>query len=309
MRLFLILLIALCGSLHAREVVVTSEGASQAAVARLQAQIEPAFEHIYAKTSLHDDEPVHLLIVGGSSRFMRIAQADGVTMDAESVLGYAMPSRRRVVLNLSGIAERGLEPIGVLRHELAHLVMGSQLRVQRPLWFEEGVCQYVESVAINALRESAGVPSMATFDSLDSLSAGLRHDGLAGAAYAESRETVRLLVSRHGEDAFFRLMGLLQRGDVSFEAAFEHALGETIPAFEAVWLEDQKSRRASRAAMYVGGMFGLILLGLAGAVLPLVWLLRRRRGKSQVDIWEEQEKYFPSDPSWSYAEDDESWRG
>jgi hypothetical protein len=56
-----------------------------------------------------------------------------------------------------------------------------------------------------------------------------------------------------------------------------------------------------------------VLLGLTGAMLPLIWLLRRRRGKSQVEIWEDQEKHYPSDPSWSYTDDSlsdvESWEG
>ena len=28
------------------------------------------------------------------------------------------------------------------------------------------------------------------------------------------------------------------------------------------------------------------------------------RGKSQVDHWEETEKLYPSDPSWSYTDDE-----
>ncbi len=306
MRFFLVaLVLAVCAALPAREISVSSEGANQATVARLQSQIEPAFDSIHGKTGVADDAPVSLHVVGGADAFARIARADGVGMNAESVLGYAMPSRRRVVLNLSGITERGLDPIGVLRHELAHLVMGSQLRVVRPLWFEEGVAQYIEGVALNELREAAGSPSLATFGSLEDLSNALREETRSGPAYAESREVIRLIVARHGEQEFIALMNALERGDGPFEAAFETSTGETLQAFEAAWLEDQEGRAGSRFARFFGGMFWWVVLGLTGLLLPLVWLLRKRRGKSQVDMWEEQEKHFPSDPSWAYADPDD----
>ncbi|MBK8207665.1 MAG: hypothetical protein IPK87_12890 [Planctomycetes bacterium] len=306
LRYFLIaLVLTACAALPAREIAVSSEGTSQATVARLQSQIEPAFDSIHGKTGVADDGPVFLHVVGGADSFARIAKADGVSLNAESVLGYAMPSRRRVVLNLSGIAERSLDPIGVLRHELAHLVMGSQLQVERPLWFEEGVAQYIEGVALNELREAAGSPSLATFESLDDLSSALREETRSGPAYAESREVIRLIVARHGEQEFMALMRALEKGNGPFEAAFEKATGETLQVFEAAWIEDQEGRAGSRLARFFGGMFWWVVLGLTALLLPLVWLLRKRRGKSQVEMWEEQEKHFPSDPAWAYADPDD----
>jgi hypothetical protein len=302
MRYLLIILFIIGPALFGREIRVTSEGAGQATIARLQAQAEPAFEHIYNKIGVADEDPLFLQVVGTAAAFEQIARTDGVGMDAESVLGYAIPSRRRVVLNLSAITERGLDAIGVLRHELAHLVLGSQLRIERPLWFEEGVAQYVESVALNELREAAGTPSLASFDSLADLSAGLRQEGRAGAAYSESREVIRLIVARHGDEAFKRLMKALERGEGPFETAFA-AHCETLAGFEAAWLEDQSSRNQSKVARFFGGIFWWVLLGLTGAMLPLIWLLRRRRGKSQVELWEDQEKHYPSDPSWSYTDE------
>lgn len=311
----LILLVALCTALPAREVRVTGEGAGQATLAKLQSQIEPGFDAIYNKTGIADDDAVHLHVISGSEAFARAAQADGVSMNAESVLGYAMPARRRIVLNLSGITERGLEPVGVLRHELAHLVMGSQLRVERPLWFEEGIAQYVEGVALNELREG-GSPTLGTFSNLADLEVALRDDNRAGAAYMESREVIRLIVARHSEQEFFALMKRLERGEGPFEHAFEQATGENLQAFEGAWIEDQNDRAGSRLARFVGGMFWWFVLGIGALAVPLIWLLRKKRGQSQVERWEEQEKYFPSDPEWSYADeprdftppDPDAWR-
>jgi hypothetical protein len=294
----------MCASLPARDVRVTHHGASQATLAQLQSEIEPAFDHIYNMTGVADDDAVYLHVIAGAGTFESTARADGVGMHAESVLGYAQPGRRRIVLNMSAIAERGLSPIGVLRHELAHLVMGSQLVVQRPLWFEEGVAQYVESVALNELREAAS-PTMASFSSLEDLSAGLRQEGRSGAAYMECRELIRLIVKLHGEKAFKSLMDALEAGNGPFETAFEKHCGP-LPEFEAAWLEDQEARAGSRLARFFGATFWVTVFAVTAMIIPLAWWLRRRRGKSQVEHWEETEKYFPSDPSWSYAtgEDD-----
>ena len=178
-RFLVILVLLFASALHARDVDVQNVVAAESDVARLQAQVEPAFSHVKSKTGIDDQLDLQLVVVGGSRSFAELAARDGVGMNAESVLGYAMPGRRRIVLNLSGIRERQLEPIGVLRHEIAHLVMGSALRTVRPLWFEEGVAQYVESVVLNELRESAGMNPWVDFEDLADLNQALREEARA----------------------------------------------------------------------------------------------------------------------------------
>jgi hypothetical protein len=295
---------ALAVPLAAREVRVESLGASTASVARLQAQIEPAFRHIETRTGLRDTEDVHLVVAGTSRQFERLAATHGVAQFGENVLGYAIPSRRQVVINLSTIQERQLEPIAVLRHELAHLAMGSLLRVDRPLWFEEGVCQYVESMALNELREAAGSQALfVSFDSLDDLSLALREPARAGGAYLESREVLRLLVQRHGEDRFLHLMRLLREGESPFEQAFAAATGETLEAFEAAWHEDYAARSSRRWSLFLGPYWIMIVFAITGLGVIGALALRRSRGRSQLEVWEEEEELYPSDPSWSYTED------
>lgn len=302
---YLILVLFLFGAaLHARSVDVQNVNASESDVARLQSQVDAGFSHVKSKTGIDDQLDLQLVIVGGSRSFTELAARDGVGMDAENVLGYAMPGRRRIVLNLSGIRDRQLEPIGVLRHEIAHLVMGSALRTTRPLWFEEGVAQYVESVALNELREAAGVNPWVDFENLADLDHALREETRAGAGYIEAREVIRLIVGRYGEDKFFKLMSKLEAGQGPFEKAFEQITGDDIATFEAAWLEDRASRAGTRYAGFFGRNFWWLLLGLTALIIPLALVLMRMRGKTQLDQWEETEKYFPSDPSWSYAEDE-----
>jgi hypothetical protein len=304
-RLMLILLVAFAAGLaHARTIDVQAVAADQSTVARLQAQVEPAFSHVATKTGLVDEDDMQLVVVGGARSFSELAARDGVGMHAESVLGYAIPGRRRVVLNLSGIRDRQLEPIGVLRHEIAHLVMGSTLRIERPLWFEEGVAQYVESVTLNELIEAQGATPFDDYPDLADLEVALRQEGRSGAAYTEAREVVRLIVNKYGEAAFFNLLKLLEKGQGPFDAAFEKATGASLVDFEAAWLEDREARSGARFAGFFGRNLWWMLLGMVGLIIPLAFLLRRQRGKSLVKHWEEAEKLYPSDPSWSYKDDE-----
>ncbi|MBZ0135341.1 MAG: hypothetical protein K8I27_03070 [Planctomycetes bacterium] len=303
-RFLILLTLVFASALHARQVDVQNVGASESEVARLQSQVEPAFSHVKTQTGVDDQLDLQLVVVGGSRSFAELAARDGVGMHAESVLGYAQPGRRRIVLNLSGIRDRQLEPIGVLRHEIAHLVMGSALRVERPLWFEEGVAQYVESVALNELREAAGASPWLDFDNLADLDQALREEARAGAAYIEAREVIRLIVERFGESRFFKLMKRLESGDGPFEKAFEDVTGDSVATFENAWLEDRAGRAGERYAGFFGRNFWWLLLGLTALIIPLALVLARMRGKTQIDQWEETEKYFPSDPSWSYTDDE-----
>lgn len=301
----MVAVVLLCAPLAARQVDFVNMGVAEYRAARIQSQIEPAFEHVQAKTGLADDREIFLTIVASAARFSEIAANDGVSMDAESVMGYAVPARRRVVLNFSAMDERKLEPLGVLRHEIAHLVLGG-LAAQRPLWFEEGVANYVENVAMNALIEGTQVPLVAAdFESLDDLSQGLR-DQRSGEAYPESRRVIELLVKTWGKESLGKLLDQLALG-VEFAIAFETATGAKLAELESRWLQQRAEDSKGRFVLWLGANWGWLLFVPAGGLLIVGVYLRRKRGHKQVDDWEEQEELFPSDPAWSYTKPDEGY--
>lgn len=303
-RLLLLILLCAC-PLAARQVDFVNMGVAEYRAARIQSQIEPAFEHVQGKTGLADDGPIFLAIVASGARFAEIAANDGVSMDAETVMGYAIPARRRVVLNFSAIDERRMEPLGVLRHEIAHLVLGG-LPSPRPLWFEEGVANFVENVAMNALIEGTQVPLMAAdFESLQDLSAGLR-DQRTGEAYPQSRRVIEILVETWGKAALEKLLAELAHG-IEFEVAFTAATGDKLARLETLWLEDRKQRQSGQFVMWLGVNWHWLLFAGAGLLMFVAIALRRKRARRQIDEWEEQEALFPSDPAWSYTTPDEGY--
>lgn len=296
-----------CAPLCARNIEIANNGVSETRVARLQTQVEGAFEHVALRTGLDDDGDIYLVPVSGSRRFAEIAANDGVAMDAESVMGYAVPSKRRVVLNFSAMDERGIEPLGVLRHEIAHLVMGRMLKAQRPLWFEEGLANYVENMALNALIEGGHV-SLASVDytGLDDLSAGLR-DARVGDAYPQSRKVVQVIVSAWGEKALHALIDDLRDGRTQFPAAFKKATGAELPELESRWQKQREEESRGSFVAWLGLNWGWLLFAAGGVLLVFGVYIRKQRGKRQVETWEEQEKLFPSDPAWSYKQPDEGY--
>lgn len=298
-----ILIIVFATCLSAREVDIQSVAALDADVARMREHVGLAFDKIEKMTGLADNGDLTLVLVGGARSFKETAKRDGLTMAAESVLGYAIPSKRRVVLNLSGVKDRQMDPIGVLRHELCHLVLGSSLRTSRPLWFEEGVCQYIESVTHNDLRESASAsPVDPNFETLEQVSEGLRVSAHAGPAYTEVRHIIRYLVKRHGEAEFKSFLQELVDGK-KFETAFAESFGEDLPAFEAKWLEARKEWATGGLLGWLGLNFMMTSLMIGAFLLVIAVLVLKRRRRALLAAMEQQGRDHPDDPSWAYSDD------
>lgn len=306
MTRWLLILTLLAAPLCAREVSVVAMDVSHSRKLRVENAVDEAFAHVSAKTGLQDDGRLELTLCGDAQRFGQIAAADGVSMSAENVLGYALPALRRIVLNLAVIDERRLSELGVLRHEVAHLVLGSSLQSKRPLWFEEGVAQWVESVALDALIEAATAQLPPEFASLDDLSLGLRDPRDAGAAYKQARNVVEFIVARHGEDKLRDLLRRLRPPGVGFSAAFSAACGEELSVFEQAAMGELSRKRQNALILFLGANWWWMLFSIAGLLALILWLKRRKRGHDILRHWEEQEKLYPSDPQWSYADDADS---
>ena len=310
-RSMIFALCVLAAPLCARDISTAAIDVSAARTEALEQQVAPAFSHIASYSGLVDEDGLELTLVGHSTRFAEIARHDGVGLEAENVLGYAHPTARRVVLNLAGIEERRLSPIGVLRHELTHLVLGAKLKSARPLWFEEGICQWIEAVAMDALITSSN-PNLIEPDFPDfaTLERGLRQDNLAGFAYAEARRVIYQLERDYGRPAIQRMLQLLTVPGAEFDSEFAQAFGLKLADFEKAWQEERRRGLVDRIFVWIGANTWVLAFLGAAAVGAVALALRKRRGAKQIEAWEEQEKYFPSDPSWSFAQDDDDhWRG
>lgn len=135
----------------------------------------------------------------------------------------------------------------VIRHELTHIFNLAQTNFQCPHWFTEGLAVRNEGIEhphiwtkVLQIAESNG-----TLFSLDTITRGFvrpRDQAEWTLAYCQSHLYVEYLASRHGEEAFARLLAAYAEG-LDDDAALRRACGVDKAEFEAgyrafikVWL-------------------------------------------------------------------------
>ncbi len=189
----------------------------------------------------------------------------------------AFPESRRVIMQGRAASGDAGNPIEVLRHELAHLVLHEYLGDRPPRWFDEG---YASVAAHEWRREdvlSANVAlALRGTPSLDQLDDGFRGGSAAAqSAYALSYRAVSELASldsQRGLELFFRYWGEGRTLDGSVRQAF----GVTLAGFEKQF-QQRTRRRYGGLALFAD--FGLAMLVLTFLLLPFVWSRRSRDRK------------------------------
>jgi hypothetical protein len=227
---------------------------------------------------------VEVVICGDAATFARFAGRGG----AQFLLGVAHPGRRIAALNAPLLVpgpERG--PIGVLRHELAHLALGAAAESSGPLprWYDEGVASWFAGglTEVGALDfvASQAAPDLA----LASLDFHFPEDPAAiRVAYIKSQLAIEHLEERSGPGTVAALDGALARG-VPFATALHATTGLDVKALDA------SLRRAQAPHGFLAGVirrsvspfFVMALLVMIG------FFLRRRRLRARLAAWERAE--------------------
>lgn len=205
------------------------------------------------------------------------------------VSGYANGSSGVVVLmpaRTSRYPDGGLVPL--LQHEVAHVLIARAARGgEVPRWFDEGLA--MASSREWELGDRARVALAVLTDArlplarIDAAFAG--GTGEVGSAYALSRDLVRELLARHGQDAGARILAGVARGQ-RFKEAFREATGESLSAFESAYWGDRTFWDRwvpilTSSALLWGGISLLAMLAF-----------QRRRARDQAirEGWEEEER-------------------
>jgi len=186
----------------------------------------------------------------------------------------AFPHSSRIVMQGRSAGSSAGDPVGVLRHELAHLALHEFLGDLTPRWFDEGFASFAagewgreELLAANLGLIFRGMPSLVELD--QGFQAGA---GRAGASYALAHRAVAELAEldqRRGLALFFAYW----RSTRSLDRAVRSAYGLTLTSFERRWQERTRFRYGGLALfadVTLASLSGLVLLG------PLYWSRRRR---------------------------------
>jgi len=192
----------------------------------------------------------------------------------------AFPESRRIVIHGRDAGARAGDPVGTLRHELAHLALHEALGDLPPRWFDEGYASYAagewgrdEALATSAALVFHPVPSIESLDDYFLSGASRADDG-----YALAHRAVAELASldeRRGLTLFFQYW----KETGSMDKAVRQAYGLTLADFDQRW-RDSTRRRYGALALTAD----FALLGLLGGVtlLPL-WIARRRRDRRRLE--------------------------
>lgn len=182
--------------------------------------------------------------------------------------GLTLPARRIVVIR----ADAG-DPVGTLRHELAHLALHLTVPGRVPLWFAEGyaVVAAGEHGRLAALQLNLAV-AMGRVPTLRALDGHLRGlgGGDAATAYALAGAAVLELQRVIPGGTLEPLLTRLREGE-PFETALQAAAGRDLASLEAAWHSGVRARYNLGIWVLTGGAWAVLALLLGVAA---VW--RRR---------------------------------
>jgi len=220
------------------------------------------------------------------------AWAIGVAYPDLGVISVAM--RRGALLS---------DPEATLRHELAHIALGSALGNRAPRWLHEGFAyQHSGEWSWERTETLAGMAWFHNIIPLDQLDLTFPQEELpASRAYAEAYDFVGYL-SRRGrwEDRsddgdrwpFRRFLREVGQGS-DLDAAALHAFGKPLRALFGEW----RAELGDRYMLAPIGLLGLALWVLCAVLLGLAWWRRKRQNRRRLAQWDLDERAPRSEPN------------
>lgn len=188
------------------------------------------------------------------------------------------------------------DPVQTLRHELAHIALGTAIGARAPHWLHEGFAyQHSMEWSWDRTETLAGMAWFGGIVPLDQLDRAFpAEESPAHRAYAQSYDFVGYL-SRRGrwEDTaddgdrwpFRRFLTMIGNG-TDIDAAASKAFGKPLHELFDEWRTDM-SKRYLLAPI---GLFGLALWILCGILLALAWARKKRQNRRRLGEWEREER-------------------
>ncbi len=229
------------------------------------------------------DAPIRVVICHTHGEFASHAGRFAVP----GVGGVAVADENLVAVKAPGIQRPGSDYIGILRHEVIHLLLARNTNVQAmPRWFNEGLTMILSkenrladrfTVALNHLRGTTlPYPQLEFVMEVD---AG---QGRLGDAYAQSLSMTQFLVKRLGEDGFWRMVRNLD--DQSFQQALIAESGMNVVEFYEAW-----KRSLWKIALVFSLVSGFSAFQLMILLAALAYWRIRRRNKAVLERWESED--------------------
>lgn len=223
----------------------------------------------------------------------------------------AYPSRGIIFLRLPKARGGTAKPLEqVFDHELVHILLGRAFAPQRPpQWLQEGVAQVMAGEhGPETTRDIARGMLGGGLLTLEQLSGRFPGDPMrARLAYAQSADFVSWMMATYGEESLSVLIHEIARGE-PIGAAVRAATGELLDEVDGAW----RARFDQGVPLSLTPLVEMdALLGLAGLLLIVGGVLRRRQFHRRLEEMEAEERLIDEllaqaaargglrpDPSW-----------
>ncbi|MCA8938295.1 MAG: hypothetical protein KDB07_00680, partial [Planctomycetes bacterium] len=215
----------------------------------------------------------------------------------------------QIALNLGLMRDVRAQPSTVLKHELCHAVLDENLLSRhRPLWFEEGVAQWVSETPVEAALGALGYATGYGTDptSMYELSRLLRVPEERGVAYAHALASIREIEDDFGKERLRDFVVLLNQerskiAPASFAELFSDHFETPYEEWARGFLESRFRAWYERAFQMIGyDLFsGLMLIGVV--LMVIAWVRKRRRDARTLEDMKFQDELYPSDGLWALS--------
>jgi hypothetical protein len=209
----------------------------------------------------------------------------------EWAVGVAYPSLNRIVMR-SGLTakEKGyIEPIGIFKHEFAHIVLEQALekRGGAPRWLSEGFSMYeAKQWTISGQRTLEEVTLRDAFIPLMMLTTAFPSDEkTARIAYTQSLSLVAFMLNHYGKPIFHKFIENLREG-MDTNTALIYSAGVNLTRLELEWQAYLRKRHSWFSYLASIGLFWFLL----SVGFVIAYLIKRQKVKRIQERLEEEEQ-------------------
>jgi len=236
---------------------------------------------------------IEIWICGSGDQFRRAVNAPIQDWAA----GCAFPLQRRVLVRDPGFTEnRNLKFLVVLRHEIAHVIIGERIGEKLseiPLWFNEGMAMLLSGEGMFFRRDLTlmGRAIWGSIIPLRELETSFPDEpDLAGLAYAESLSAVSMIARSYGGESLRAILDLVRLGE-SFTNAMTLTTGMTPYSFDERW-RSYVERHYKMILLFSSSSFLWMLISAAFLIIYVSYRRIRREKLERMTAEEESEVEF-----------------